>query len=236
MCSARPPRTSRPGSEHCVPRSPGATICSSPQEQALFRRLSVFVGGWSLEGAEAIASIDGDANTIDTVETLAGLIDHSLVEARQGASNTYWSGHRTRPWPIAANGWFARGHVPAGLRARGGFRPGGDPREGTRRVRVPMARRSAPLRPGHPRRGGATGRSGSVIGRRFRPPLPAPAPLLPARPRPSAGPDPRSSVPKRIFSMGSRSEVGAHPVPAPPGRRSPRPRLLAVRAATPPQR
>src|ERR687898_98557 len=59
----------------------------SRQEQALFRRLSVFVGGWSLEGAEAITSITGDANTIDTVETLAGLIDHSLVEARQGADD-----------------------------------------------------------------------------------------------------------------------------------------------------
>jgi predicted ATPase/DNA-binding SARP family transcriptional activator len=59
----------------------------SRQEQALFRRLSVFVGGWTLEGAEAIASITGDANTIETVETLAGLIDHSLVEARQGADD-----------------------------------------------------------------------------------------------------------------------------------------------------
>ena len=55
-------------------------------EQTLFRRLSVFVGGWSLDGAEGIASIKGDTITIDTVETLSGLIDHSLVETRQGAN------------------------------------------------------------------------------------------------------------------------------------------------------
>ena len=85
MCSARPPRMSRLGSERCVPRLPGAMICSRPQEQVLFRRLSVFVGGWSLEGTEAIASINGDTNTIDAVETLGRLIDHSLVETRSGA-------------------------------------------------------------------------------------------------------------------------------------------------------
>jgi predicted ATPase/DNA-binding SARP family transcriptional activator len=54
------------------------------QEQVFFRRLGIFVGGWSLDGAEAIASITGDTSVIDTVGTLAGLIDHSLVEARQG--------------------------------------------------------------------------------------------------------------------------------------------------------
>jgi len=55
------------------------------QEQILFRRLSVFVGGWSLDGAEAIASISGDTSMIDTVETLSGLIDHSLIETRSGS-------------------------------------------------------------------------------------------------------------------------------------------------------
>jgi predicted ATPase/DNA-binding SARP family transcriptional activator len=59
----------------------------SQQEQALFRRLGIFAGGWSLDGAEAIASVTGDTSAIDTVETLAGLIDHSLVEARQGTDD-----------------------------------------------------------------------------------------------------------------------------------------------------
>jgi predicted ATPase/DNA-binding SARP family transcriptional activator len=51
-------------------------------EQTFFRRLSVFVGGWSLDGAEVIARIKGDTNTIDAVETLGVLIDQSLVETR----------------------------------------------------------------------------------------------------------------------------------------------------------
>jgi predicted ATPase len=57
----------------------------SPQEQALFRRLSVFVGGWSLDGAAAVASIDGDIIAIDAVEILSRLIDQSLVETRQAS-------------------------------------------------------------------------------------------------------------------------------------------------------
>ena len=51
-------------------------------EQTLFRRLSVFVGGWSLDGAEAIASIEDGTDTIDAVATLGGLIDQSLVDTR----------------------------------------------------------------------------------------------------------------------------------------------------------
>ncbi len=52
-----------------------------PDEQMLFRRLSVFAGSWTLEGAEAVAA-SADEPAFDTVETLAGLIDHSLVNAR----------------------------------------------------------------------------------------------------------------------------------------------------------
>jgi predicted ATPase len=57
----------------------------STGEQILFRRLSVFAGSWSLEGTEAIANINGDT-TIEPVETLGRLIDHSLVETRLGAN------------------------------------------------------------------------------------------------------------------------------------------------------
>jgi predicted ATPase/DNA-binding SARP family transcriptional activator len=53
----------------------------SPDQQAMFRRLSVFAGGWTLEGAEAVAAIDAGPE-IDTVDTLAGLIDQSLVNTR----------------------------------------------------------------------------------------------------------------------------------------------------------
>jgi predicted ATPase/DNA-binding XRE family transcriptional regulator len=48
----------------------------TPQEQLLFRRLSVFVGGWSLEAAELVCG-DGMDGTV--LENLASLIDKSLV-------------------------------------------------------------------------------------------------------------------------------------------------------------
>jgi predicted ATPase/DNA-binding CsgD family transcriptional regulator len=44
-------------------------------QQGLFACLSVFAGGWTLDAAESIA---GDT-TFDEVETLAALIDHSLI-------------------------------------------------------------------------------------------------------------------------------------------------------------
>ena len=50
----------------------------SAQEQALFRRLSVFAGSFSLEAAEAIcAGEPGEA--CDVLEVLSSLIDKSLV-------------------------------------------------------------------------------------------------------------------------------------------------------------
>jgi predicted ATPase/DNA-binding SARP family transcriptional activator len=52
----------------------------TPGEQSFFRRLSVFVGGWTLEAAEAVASAAGDEPA--TLETLARLIDQSLVTMR----------------------------------------------------------------------------------------------------------------------------------------------------------
>ncbi len=50
----------------------------SAQERAVFRRLSVFAGGWTIEGAEAICSgagVDGR----EVLELLASLVDKSLV-------------------------------------------------------------------------------------------------------------------------------------------------------------
>jgi predicted ATPase/DNA-binding CsgD family transcriptional regulator len=47
----------------------------SSDEQALFRRLSIFVGGFTLDAAETIA---GDLN-LDTVDGIASLVDKSLL-------------------------------------------------------------------------------------------------------------------------------------------------------------
>ena len=57
----------------------------SPEEQRLFRRLSVFVGGCTLEAAEAICiAPEGAAPLgIDVLEGLASLVDQSLLQQRE---------------------------------------------------------------------------------------------------------------------------------------------------------
>lgn len=54
-----------------------------PAEQALFRRLSVFAGGWSLDAAEAVAA-GGEIAVDDVVDLLASLVEQSLVVAEAG--------------------------------------------------------------------------------------------------------------------------------------------------------
>src|SRR5829696_7338996 len=59
----------------------------APQEQVLFRRLAVFVGGFTLEVAEAVANAVGDA-PIDVVEGIAALVDQSLLQQEEEAAGT----------------------------------------------------------------------------------------------------------------------------------------------------
>jgi predicted ATPase len=49
-------------------------------ERALFRRLSVFYGGFPLEAAEAVGAA-GDVGTEDALEPLGRLVEQSLVTA-----------------------------------------------------------------------------------------------------------------------------------------------------------
>ncbi len=49
-------------------------------ERKLFRRLSVFAGGWTLEAAEAVVSGDGVEDG-DVLDVLSGLVEKSLVVA-----------------------------------------------------------------------------------------------------------------------------------------------------------
>jgi predicted ATPase/serine/threonine protein kinase len=51
----------------------------SPAEQKLFRRLSVFVGGCSLESVEAVCDTKGDLN-LDLLDGMASMVDKSLVQ------------------------------------------------------------------------------------------------------------------------------------------------------------
>jgi predicted ATPase/DNA-binding winged helix-turn-helix (wHTH) protein len=51
----------------------------SPAEQKLFRRLSVFVGGCTLEGAEAVCDTKGDLD-LDLLDGMASMVDKSLAQ------------------------------------------------------------------------------------------------------------------------------------------------------------
>lgn len=50
-----------------------------PAEQRLFRRLSVFVGGCNLEGAEAVCDTKGDLD-LDMLDGMESMVDKSLVQ------------------------------------------------------------------------------------------------------------------------------------------------------------
>ncbi len=52
------------------------------EEQTLFRRLCVFVGGFTLEAAEAVVTEPGDL-TISVLEGVASLVDKSLLQLRE---------------------------------------------------------------------------------------------------------------------------------------------------------
>jgi tetratricopeptide (TPR) repeat protein len=60
-----------------------------PTERVVFRRLAVFVGGWTLEAAEAVCAGEGIA-VGEVLDRLAALVDKSLVQVEdQGGTARY---------------------------------------------------------------------------------------------------------------------------------------------------
>jgi Predicted ATPase len=51
----------------------------TPQERALLQRVSVFMGGWTLEAAEEVCSADGALERWEMVDLLLALVEKSLV-------------------------------------------------------------------------------------------------------------------------------------------------------------
>ena len=57
----------------------------SPEQQAFFRRLAVFAGGFTAEAAEAVAGSSASDDGDDVLETLGVLIEASLLRAEARA-------------------------------------------------------------------------------------------------------------------------------------------------------
>src|SRR5580658_1756013 len=53
------------------------------RERALFRRLSFFAGGWTLQAAAAVCSDEGTADDLEMLDSLSALVDKSLVSTEE---------------------------------------------------------------------------------------------------------------------------------------------------------
>lgn len=58
-------------------------------EADVFRRLSVFAGGFTLEAARRVVAVDGDGDDWTVVDALCTLVDRSLVDVGEGAAPRY---------------------------------------------------------------------------------------------------------------------------------------------------
>ena len=67
----------------------------TPAEQVLFRRLGIFVGGWTLDAAEGVCAGDS-ISTGDVLNNLTQLVDKSLVIAEFGEQRSDSLGDDTR--------------------------------------------------------------------------------------------------------------------------------------------
>ena len=72
----------------------------SPAEQAVFRRLGVFAGGFTLEAAQDVAADDSGIDAWSVLDHLGALVDKSLVVADQGDVPRYLLLETTRAYAL----------------------------------------------------------------------------------------------------------------------------------------
>ena len=119
----RQPRRRCRASRRCARSSTGATICSTSASATLFRRLGIFVDGFTLEGAVAVGSGDG-LDELDVFDVLASLVDKSLVAGRAGTAKRCATGCSNRRAPMRWRSSTVRGErdlvaePPSALSAR----------------------------------------------------------------------------------------------------------------------
>ncbi len=63
-----------------------------PADRALFRQLAVFAGGWTLDAAEAVASVGSNLGAQDVVQRLGVLVDNSLVRPLEHVAGEQYFG------------------------------------------------------------------------------------------------------------------------------------------------
>lgn len=90
------------------------------QEQCLFRRLAIFVGGCTFDAAEAVCVTPADAQPLrlDLLDGLAALVDHSLLQQREeGGEPRFGMLHIIREFALeqleASGGFDALGRAHA---------------------------------------------------------------------------------------------------------------------------
>jgi predicted ATPase len=81
------------------------------QERTLFRRLSVFAGGWMIEAAEAVCTGNG-LESSEVLDLLLHLVDKSLLTHKHNAETRYHAGNNSRVCvrPAAESGEANRSH------------------------------------------------------------------------------------------------------------------------------
>ena len=77
--------TCRRGTRRCARPSPGAMICSSLQEQRLFRRLGIFADSFALAAVEVVCAPEGD-HELAPLDGMESLVAKSLLKTAGGTA------------------------------------------------------------------------------------------------------------------------------------------------------